>query len=161
LKPADPDECHASPKSKIRTDVQQRGHRFSNRPTVAGAYREKMFTMDSMISSPLKAFLCYCAEDKPRVREPGRQLRALGVTTWLDEETTCYSRVSGRDSQGSRGSGRYNCLSLGSFHNKTGFIQKEIRLALDMADEHPPGRSLFLRASLTAMSPIASRNGSG
>jgi len=122
---------------------------LSNRPTVAGAYREKMLPPEAPISSAIKVFLCHCSEDKPQVRELSRQLRAIGVTTWLDEDDLLPGQewreeipkaVAGADVV-------IVCLSDHSL-TKKGYVQKEIGFALDVADEVPPGRIFIIPVRL-------------
>ncbi|MEH1863954.1 MAG: toll/interleukin-1 receptor domain-containing protein [Nostoc sp.] len=98
----------------------------------------------SVSDQPLKVFLCHGSEDKPTVRELYYRLLASGVKPWLDEENL----LPGQD-------WRYEiakavresnivivCLSRTSV-SKAGFVQKEIKYALDVADEKPEG-SIFL-----------------
>jgi hypothetical protein len=102
-----------------------------------------------MISSPLKVFLCHCVKDKPRVRELGCQLRALGVTTWLDEDDLLPGQERREEIPKAVAEADVVivCLSDHSI-TKQGFVQKEIRFALDIADEHPPGRIFIIPVRL-------------
>jgi hypothetical protein len=87
----------------------------------------------------LQVFLCHASEDKPTVRQLYERLTGLSwVKPWLDEEdlipgqnwqkeipkAVCASHVV------------LVCLSQNSI-TKEGFIQKEIKDALDVADEKP------------------------
>jgi formylglycine-generating enzyme required for sulfatase activity len=86
----------------------------------------------------LKAFLCHASEDKPRIRQLFVFLRKNGVDAWLDEENL----LAGQQWQveipkAIRASDVIIvCLSKGSI-TKEGYIQKEIRSALDIAEEKP------------------------
>jgi hypothetical protein len=88
----------------------------------------------------LKVFLCHSKEDKPRIRELYHRLIADGFDAWLDEEKL----IPGQDwdleiRNAVRGADVVLvCLSKGST-TKTGYVQKEIRFALDIADEQPEG----------------------
>jgi len=88
----------------------------------------------------LRVFLCHATNDKPGVRELYRRLRSDNVDPWLDEEKL----LPGQDwqleiPQAVRASDIVIvCLSQNSI-NKTGYVQKELRLALDVADEQPEG----------------------
>ena len=42
----------------------------------------------------------------------------------------------------------WNSFSNGPTVTKQGFVQKEIRFALDIADEHPPGRIFIIPVRL-------------
>ncbi len=96
----------------------------------------------SQATSPrcLRVFLCYSSGDKQAVRALYQRLKACNVAPWLDEE----SLLPGQDwEQEIRRVVRNTdvvivCLSRGSI-TKAGFVQKEIRFALDMADEQPEG----------------------
>ncbi|HTN84558.1 MAG TPA: TIR domain-containing protein, partial [Sorangium sp.] len=91
-------------------------------------------------SLALRIFLCHASTDKPRVRRLYSNLVADGFDAWLDEAKL----LPGQD-------WRYEieravkasqifivCLSSRSV-SKTGFVQREIKSALDLADERPEG----------------------
>ncbi|HTP09936.1 MAG TPA: SUMF1/EgtB/PvdO family nonheme iron enzyme, partial [Anaerolineae bacterium] len=89
-------------------------------------------------------FLCHSSSDKPAVRELYQRLRADGFEPWLDEEDL----LPGQDWQREIPHAVRNsdvvivCLSKGSI-NKAGYVQKEIKFALDVADEQPEA-TIFL-----------------
>jgi len=93
---------------------------------------------------PLKVFLCHASTDKPKVRELYRYLRRRGVNPWFDEEHL----VGGQDWQVeipkalASSDAIIICLTKNSV-DKEGYIQKEIKFALDKALEMPEGR-IFL-----------------
>lgn len=95
-------------------------------------------------SRSLQVFLCHSSNDKPAVRELYKKLRAKGVKPWLDEEDL----LPGQDwnleiPRAVRKSDVVIvCISRESV-NKAGYVQKEIKLALDAADEQPEG-SIFI-----------------
>lgn len=92
----------------------------------------------------LRVFLCHSSGDKPAVRKLYERLSSAGVRPWLDEENL----LPGQDwdleiSKAVRNSDVVLvCLSRGST-TKAGYVQKEIKVALDIADEQPEG-SIFL-----------------
>ena len=92
----------------------------------------------------LKVFLCHASGDKPAVRDLYHRLRAAGFDPWLDEEKL----LPGQDwqleiPQAVRSSDAVViCLSRRAV-TKAGYVQKEIRYALDVADEQPEG-AIFL-----------------
>jgi cold shock CspA family protein len=92
----------------------------------------------------LRVFLCHSSNDKPIVRDLYHRLCAENIEPWLDEE----SLLPGHDwqheiTQAVRASDVVIvCLSCGSI-NRTGYVQKEIKYALDVADEQPEG-AIFL-----------------
>jgi formylglycine-generating enzyme required for sulfatase activity len=93
---------------------------------------------ESSSSRSLRIFLCHSSTDKPAVRELYQHLRADGFAPWLDEEDL----LPGQDWQREIPKAVRNsdvvivCLSRGSI-NKAGYVQKEIKFALDVADEQP------------------------
>ncbi|MDP2996464.1 MAG: TIR domain-containing protein [Bryobacterales bacterium] len=97
----------------------------------------------------LQVFLCHSAEDKPAVRELYVRLRQDGFSAWLDEEDL----LPGQDwKEGIAAAVRKSdvvvvCLSRSSIV-RTGFVQWEIRFALDVADEKPPGIVFIIPARL-------------
>ena len=100
--------------------------------------------MDILPSQKLRAFLCHAHCDKPFARSLNLLLHAFGVDPWLDEE-----QLKGGDDWELRIRTAVRtshvvivCLSPESI-NKAGFVQKEIRIALDVADEQPEG-AIFL-----------------
>lgn len=93
---------------------------------------------------PLKVFLCHSSTDKPKVRELYRYLKKRGIQPWFDEEDL----VGGQDWQVEipkaldTSDAIIICLTKNSV-DKEGYIQKEIKFALDKALEMPEGR-IFL-----------------
>jgi hypothetical protein len=92
----------------------------------------------------LRVFLCHSSGDKPAVRELYRRLCDDGVEPWLDEENL----LPGQDwaleiPKAVRASDVVIiCLSRAAV-TKAGYVQKEIKVALDIADEQPEG-AIFL-----------------
>lgn len=93
-----------------------------------------------MTPYPLQIFLCHSIADKPLVRELYSRLKADGYKPWLDE----IDILPGQDWQREipiavRASDIVLvCLSPNAV-TKEGYIHKEIRFALDAADEQPEG----------------------
>ena len=99
---------------------------------------------DAAANRPLRIFLCHASNDKPAVRDLYRRLAADGFAPWLDEEDLLPGQ-KWRDEipKAVRNSDVVLvCLSQHSI-NKTGYVQKEIKFALDVADEQPDG-AIFL-----------------
>lgn len=92
----------------------------------------------------LNVFLCHASQDKESVRALYEKLIEDGLNPWLDEK----SILPGQNWNLEIGNAIRNahaiivCLSNNSV-NKVGYIQKEIKLALDIADEQPDG-AVFL-----------------
>ncbi|MBV8858478.1 MAG: TIR domain-containing protein [Acidobacteria bacterium] len=91
-------------------------------------------------SQPLRVFLCHSSGDKKSVRALHQRLREDGIEPWLDEENI----LPGQDWEHEitkavrTADAVIVCLSRESI-TKTGYVQKEIRFALDKADEQPEG----------------------
>jgi formylglycine-generating enzyme required for sulfatase activity len=88
-----------------------------------------------------RIFLCHAKEDKARVIELYQQLKAAGYSPWLDEEDL----LPGVDwdleiRRAIRGSAFFlACLSKESI-DKRGYVQKELKMGLDVLDEMPEGK---------------------
>jgi outer membrane protein assembly factor BamD (BamD/ComL family) len=97
----------------------------------------------------LKVFLCHASGDKPAVRDLYKRLIAEGIDAWLDQERL----LPGQDwrleiPQAVRGSDVVViCLSKKSI-TKEGYVQKEIKFALDIAEEKPEGTIFLIPARL-------------
>lgn len=89
---------------------------------------------------PLRVFLCHASQDKPAVRKLYADLRKDTFDPWLDEENL----VPGQDweleiRKAVRGCDAVVvCLSNSSV-SKEGYLQRELRFALDVAEEKPEG----------------------
>ena len=105
--------------------------------------------MANETTRPLKVFLCHASGDKPAVRDLYKRLLAEGVDAWLDQEKLLPGQnwrveipraVREADVV-------VICLSNKSI-TKEGYIQKEIKFALDSADEKPEGTIFLIPARL-------------
>ena len=87
---------------------------------------------------PLRVFLCHASDDKAEVRKLSQRLQADGIDVWLDEEKLLPGQEWQNEiPQAVRDSDIILvCLSKQST-TKEGYVQKEIALALDIADEKP------------------------
>src|SRR5215510_12218438 len=95
---------------------------------------------DEISPSGLRVFLCHSSGDKAAVRDLYHKLRTDGFDPWLDEEDLLPGqqwereiRLAVRESEIV-----IVCLSRASI-TKTGYIQKELKFALDAAEEQPEG----------------------
>jgi hypothetical protein len=97
----------------------------------------------------LRVFLCHSSEDKSQVRSLYQFLVSAGVDAWLDEEKLLPGQLWEQEiPKAVRASDAIVvCLSRNSI-NKRGYIQKEIREALGVADEHPEGALFLIPAKL-------------
>jgi formylglycine-generating enzyme required for sulfatase activity len=106
--------------------------------------------MPDSASRPLRVFLCHSSSDKPPVRELYQKLSAEGwLDVWLDEEKL----LPGQDWDYEIDRALDNSdavivtLSTGSV-SKEGYVQKELRVALDVALEKPEGTIFILPVRL-------------
>jgi hypothetical protein len=92
----------------------------------------------------LKIFLCHGSEDKYLVRTVYDKLEKDGFNPWLDERDI----LGGQDwdleiRRAVRNSDAILVFLSNTSVSKSGYVQKEIKLALDAADEKPEG-SIFI-----------------
>jgi len=105
----------------------------------------------------LKVFLCHSRDDKPKVRELYRGLVDDGFDAWLDEEKL----IPGQDwdleiQKAVRATDVVIVFLSDSSVTKAGYAQKEIRFALDVADEQPEG-TIFIIPVRIDDCPVPSR----
>lgn len=99
--------------------------------------------------SPRQVFICHSSGDKERVRKLYRALKSDNVKCWFDEQDL----LPGQDWEYEIGkairASRYVlvCLTAASI-NKAGYIQKELRRVLDVADEQPEGSTFIIPVRL-------------
>jgi tetratricopeptide (TPR) repeat protein len=102
-----------------------------------------------LTKADLSIFLCHASEDKPHVRDLYRRLQNDQLRPWLDEEDL----LPGQNWQVEipkavrRSHVVVVCLSRKSI-NKAGYLQKEIKLALDVLDEQPEGIIFIIPARI-------------
>ncbi len=103
---------------------------------------EKLF--DPSFHRRLRVFLCHSSGDKLSVRDLHWRLKEANVDPWLDEENLLPGQTWEEEIRRAvRNSDIVVvCLSRAAI-GKTGYVQKEIKFALDVADEQPEG-AIFL-----------------
>ena len=83
-------------------------------------------------------FLCHASEDKEAIRDLDRSLTSAGITTWLDEKELLAGQNWDLEVQRAL---RTSAIALICISNlsckKRGYMQKEIKIALDVLDELP------------------------
>jgi hypothetical protein len=100
-------------------------------------------------AKPLRVFLCHATKDKPAIRALYRHLAAEGADVWLDEEKL----LPGQNWQDeiSRAVKESDVVIICLSHNsitKEGYVQKEIKYALDTAEEKPEGTIYIIPVKL-------------
>jgi hypothetical protein len=90
--------------------------------------------------SQLRIFLCHSSRDKQQVRTLYQRLKTEGFKPWLDEENLLPGQDWEREIRKEVSACHVVvvCLSKMSV-DKQGYVHREIRLALDEADEKPDG----------------------
>ena len=111
------------------------------------------------MTRPLSVFLCHASQDKPAVRELYKRLSAeKWIDAWLDEENL----LPGQDfdleinKAAREADAIIICLSKTSVV-KEGYVNKEIRRALDVADEKPEGAIYVIPLRLDECEPSFER----
>ena len=94
-----------------------------------------------MEQAKLKVFLCHASQDKPIVRDVYRKLSAEGwIDPWLDEEKILAGQEWEYEIEKAVETADIVIVFLSNTSvSKEGYIQKELRYALDIALEKPEG----------------------
>jgi hypothetical protein len=97
----------------------------------------------------LQVFLCHSSGDKPQVRSLYQRLVKDGVDPWLDEKKLLPGQQWREEIKRAVRSADVVivCLSPESV-SKEGFVQREIKYALDAAEEKPPGTIFIIPVRL-------------
>lgn len=144
-------------KSWLEPNIERAGQNINN---IAGGYiintpktQELVSTHatqeQSKSSSILRIFLCHSSGDKPIVHDLYKRLSSEGFKPWLDEEDL----IPGQEWQlvipkaVKESNVVIVCLSRSSI-GKEGYVQKEIKYALDAADEKPEGTIFIIPLKL-------------
>lgn len=92
----------------------------------------------------LRVFLCHASGDKPTVRGLYHRLRADGFEPWLDEEDLLPGQKWQREiPKAVRASDVVIVCLSNTALTKAGYVQEEIKFALDIADQQPE-EAIFL-----------------
>lgn len=105
--------------------------------------------MDKIVTRPLKAFLCHASGDKPPVRGLYKRLVFEGVDAWLDKEKLLPGQDWRVEIPRAVKEADVVIIFLSEKSiSKEGYIQKEIKFALDSAEEKPEGTIFLIPARL-------------
>jgi hypothetical protein len=97
----------------------------------------------------MRVFLCHSSQDKAVVRQLYQELSNNGFDVWLDEEKLLPGQDWNREIVlAIRNSDIVVICLSGSSITKSGYVQKEIKFALDAADEKPDGAIFLIPAKL-------------
>lgn len=105
--------------------------------------------MHNSDSRPLRVFLCHASQDKLVVRELYAKLQALGMDPWLDEAKLIPGQNwdAAIDTALRASDAIIVCLSNQTI-TKSGYVQKGIKRALDLADEQPEDEVFLIPARI-------------
>ena len=138
----------------LRTKIQTRFTNTEQPAPVAASPTPASTEPNSSPKTNLKVFLCHASDDKPAVLDLHRKLKRDGYEPWLDKidllpgqhwETEIPNAVR-------RCHIVIVCISNHST-TKEGYVQKEIKFALDVADEKPEGTIFVIPARLEDCNP--------
>ena len=98
---------------------------------------------------PLRVFLCHATIDRPMVKDLYRYLKRRSILPWLDSENLLPGQDWRIEIPKAIASSDVIliCLSQEAI-DKQGYVQKEIRFALDKAAEIPEGRIFIIPVRL-------------
>jgi hypothetical protein len=98
---------------------------------------------------PLKIFISYAKEDIDQVRPIYDTLKNAGYDPWLDEKKISAGQDWKHEINNAieQSSFFLACLS-GKSVDKTGFVQKELKMALEILDQQPEGRIYLIPVRL-------------
>ena len=100
-------------------------------------------------SQKLRVFLCHASEDKANVREVCQLLKTDGFSPWLDEEDLLPGQQWSEEiPKAVRNANAVIVFVSQRAVTKEGYFQKEIKFALDLADEKPQGTIFLIPAKL-------------
>ena len=122
----------------------------ADRPSEVASQPEALSVAeDEKRQRKLRVFLCHSSGDKPQVRQIYKLLASVGADPWLDEENLIPGqRWELEIPKAVRASDAIIvCISKTSI-TKVGYIQKELRQALDVADEQPEDAVFLIPARL-------------
>jgi hypothetical protein len=96
-----------------------------------------------------RVFLCHSSADKPTVRELYSRLQGDGVNPWFDEEDLLPGQLWEKEIPKAvrSSSAVIVCVSRNSVE-RAGYVQKEVKCALDAAEEQPEGKIFLIPARL-------------
>lgn len=95
-------------------------------------------------AKPLRVFLCHSSKDKPKVRQLRQHLLRAGVQPWLDEVDILPGQLWEREIPAAVRTSDVILVCLSPIAvSLNGYLQREIRIALDAAEEQSE-ESMFL-----------------
>jgi hypothetical protein len=119
---------------------------------------EPVFEKTRKIASETQVFICYAREDHEVAKKLYKDLKRVGVTPWLDTEDILPGQNWKVTTQKALRASSYILVLLSSHSvSKRGFVQKEIKMALDILDEFPPDEIFIIPVRLDDCEPADER----
>lgn len=110
---------------------------------------EKNYKMDTSDVRQLGAFLCHASDDKQKARDLYKRLLKDKFSPWLDEKNILPGQDWNHEIEKAvRESDVVLVLVSRNSINKAGYVQKEIRQAIDVAEEQPEGAIFIIPVRL-------------
>jgi hypothetical protein len=126
---------------------------------LAAALRGNALAVSGLMTDEkrLRVFLCHASEDKQAAQELYDRLEADAFRPWLDVRNLVPGQDWEREIRSAiRHTEAVVVLLSSRSTSKEGFVQREIRMALDVADEKPDG-TVFLLPSLLEACEVPER----
>ena len=116
--------------------------------------REFGWASSAYQTPPVRVFISYAREDRTMAQRLYNDLKQAGVKPWLDvEDLRPGQRWKDMINQAIRNSSYIITLLSSHSISKRGFVQKELKKALDMVEELPPEDVLLIPVRLDACEP--------
>ena len=110
------------------------------------------------LQSSKRIFICYAREDLEIARRLHRDLQARGYETWIDfEDLLPGERWGSTITRAIKESAYFAALLSSRTISKRGFVQKEIKEALEVFERIPPGEIYLIPIRLDACTPVDRR----
>jgi len=146
------------PRYSYGEDIAVLSERADDRLSLARSYEnlakrlvlsDNAWEKQRIFKRPMRVFLCHVAADKPYVRELYKFLQENNVDAWLDEEKLIPGQRWDVEIKKAmeNADAILVCLSK-NILNKQGYVQKEIKLALELAQEKPENTVYLIPARL-------------
>jgi cold shock CspA family protein len=113
---------------------------------ILGIYNEltRKVRKDGSNRRKLRCFICHASEDKPQSRKLFDSLAEIGIEPWLDEENLLPGQDWDLEIRNAIRKSDVVVVVLSTRSiTKSGYVQKELKYALGVADEQPEG-AIFL-----------------
>jgi len=109
-------------------------------------------------SQYFQVFICYANEDRYVAEKLYNDLKKEGITPWLNNKDLLPGQNWKTEIKNAVKNSSH-CIVLLSDHSvkKNGFIQKEVKIVLDFAEEFPPDKIFIIPARIDDCKPVHER----